>query len=345
MANPPHPPRRDDTAEVARLVVEIKRTADLLLEDHVDRGDAKLLARAFEEMRIAFGLLAKYRDRRKVTVFGSARTQRETPLYELAVEFGKAIVSAGYMVITGAGEGIMEAAHVGAGTENAIGFNIVLPFEQEPNYIIADDHKLVSMNYFFTRKLILLKDADALILFPGGFGTLDEGFEALTLLQTGKSEMMPVVMIDVPGGLYWEHWRDYVDRSLYRQGMISKEDFSLFHICHDPMDAVAEIQRFYRVFHSHRYVRGRLVLRLKYPIADALFERVCAEYADILCGGGFERGPAHPDEGNEPWTRDLHRLHVAYNRRSLGRLRQLIDLINQEAAPSLSSSPVAASEK
>lgn len=325
------PGSRDDVKEVQRFIEHIKSTADKFARDQISRGDTKLAARALGELRYSFKILAKYRDKRKVTVFGSARTPPEHPHYQLAVDFGKAVADAGFMVITGAGPGIMEAGHVGAGADMSIGINILLPFEQDANEVIADDDKLINLNYFFTRKLLFLKETDALVLFPGGFGTLDEGFEALTLLQTGKAEMMPVVLIDVPGGEYWKHWENYVRHSVYEDGMISEQDFSLFKITDSVEEAIEEITGFYRVYHSLRYVRGELALRLKRELSNELVDRIQAEFSDILADGSFRTGPAHPDEANEPKLINLPRLYFPFDRKSLGRLRELIDFINREA--------------
>lgn len=324
---------RDEEAEKLRLVEQIKETADKLLRDNAARGDIKLLSRSLRELRYSFKLMSKYRHRPKVTVFGSARTPVGHPVYKLAEEFGRVAAEAGYMVVTGAGPGIMEAAHVGAGAEMSVGLNILLPFEQSANPIIAEDEKLINLNYFFTRKLLFLKEVDALVLFPGGFGTLDEGFEALTMVQTGKAEMMPIVMVDIPGGSYWEKWREYIDHCLYREGMISKEDFNLFRITTSAQEALDEIVNFYRVFHSQRYVRGNLVLRLKKALPESVVAQLHEEFQDILSGGQIRQGPAHPDEANEPELADLTRLHIPFNRRSLGRLRKLIDKINVLGEP------------
>lgn len=321
---------RDDAADAARFAQEIKQTADQLLRDRADRGDLKLLARALSELRLAFRLLARYRDRRKVTVFGSARTEPRSPVFDQAVAFGKAMAEAGYLVITGAGSGIMAAANLGAGAARSIGINIRLPFEQDANPVIARDEKLLELNYFFTRKLLFVKETDALVLFPGGFGTLDECFEVLTLLQTGKSALMPIVMLDEPGGDYWDRWSDYIDRYLCQSGMIAPDDRRLFRVLHSVADAVQEVTGFYRVYHSQRYVRSQLVLRLQKPIGDALFARISGEFSDIASGGRFRRGRAHRDEANEPHLASLARLYVPFDRKSFGRLRQLIDLINRE---------------
>ena len=329
MAQAPTPPKiRDDEAEVARFVEEIKEVADQLLLDRADRGDIKLLARALRELRYALKVLGGFRDRRKVTVFGSARTEPDTPLFDHAVAFGRAIAAKGFMVTTGAGPGIMEAGHVGAGAEDSIGLNILLPFEQGANKVIAETDKLINLRYFFTRKLLFLKEADALVLFPGGFGTLDEGFEILTMLQTGKTEMIPVVLIDVPGGHYWRHWAEYVDKCLYRAGMISKQDFSLFRITDSIDEAVEEIAGFYRVYQSQRYIRNHLTLRLLRAPAPEVLERINLEFRDILEKGEFRLGTAHRHEANEPHAADMPRLFFEFDRKSHGRLRELIDFLN-----------------
>lgn len=328
--NPVSERSRDEEAEKLRFIEQIKDTADKLLRDNANRGDIKLISRSLRELRYSFKVLSKYRDRRKVSVFGSARTPIDHPVYQHAKEFGKAMADAGYMIVTGAGPGIMEAAHVGAGTEMSIGLNIMLPFEQYANPVIAGDEKLINLNYFFTRKLLFLKEVDALVLFPGGFGTLDEGFEALTMVQTGKAEMMPIVMVDVPGGKYWEHWAQYVDNCLYQEGMISAEDFYLFRITTSIEDAVREITNFYRIYHSQRYVRGKLVLRLKKRLSDDLVAELQEEFHEILENGEIQQGDAHADESNEPELAHLPRLYLPFDRRSLGRLRKLIDRINEK---------------
>src|SRR5262249_54412435 len=196
---------------IEQLVQQIKETADKLIRDQAPRGDVKLLSTALKELRYAFKVFAPYRNRRKVTVFGSARLPLDHPACQQAVAFSRRMAGAGFMVITGAASGIMEAGHVGAGRENSIGVNILLPFEQDANPIIAGDNKLMHLKYFFTRKLLFVKESDAIALFPGGFGTQDEGFEVLTLIQTGKSHLFPIVMVDEPGGDYWLHWQRYIE--------------------------------------------------------------------------------------------------------------------------------------
>ena len=331
------PKPRDDATDIAALIADIKLAADQLALTGVDRGDVKLLARSFRELQDCLSMMRKYEHRRKVTVFGSARTKPTHPAYRQACEFGERMAVMGYYVITGAGPGIMEAAHVGAGRENSIGFNIRLPFEQGANAVVEGDSKLRTLNYFFTRKLLFLKDTDAIVLFPGGFGTLDEGFETLTLIQTGRAKSLPVIMIDAPGESYWKAWRDYVESQLLAPGWISPEDMSLFFVTDNIDAAIEEIQRFYRVYHSQRYVENKLVLRLKSAIGDADFHRLEKEFADLLAPGGtFARSSAHHYEENEPAIKHLPRLRLGFNRRNFGRLRQMIDWLNREIAPPVS---------
>ena len=321
---------RDEAAEAARFAEQIKESADQMLADGADRGDVKLVARALQELADSFSMLIPYRHRPKVSIFGSARTQAEQPEFQHAVRFARAIIQQGFMVITGAGPGIMEAGHVGATVDHSIGLNILLPFESVANDVIAQDEKLIDLNYFFTRKLLFLKETDALALYPGGFGTLDEGFELLTMLQCGKAQMMPVVMIDVPGGDYWKRWYDFVKTALLEKGMISPQDLSLFRITDSVDEAVEEIVQFYRVYHSQRFVRGRLALRLHSALPDELLDRINVEFRDILSSGDFRQGKAHPHEANDPHVADKVRLHFHFDRKSHGRLRELIDLINRE---------------
>ncbi len=316
---------------IEELVQQFKETADKLIRDHANRGDVKLLTTAFKELRYSFKVFAAYRNRRKVTVFGSARLGPEHPACVQAVDFSRRMAEAGYMVITGAANGIMEAGHVGAGRENSIGVNILLPFEQSANAVIAGDVKLMHLKYFFTRKLLFVKEADAVALFPGGFGTQDEGFEVLTLVQTGKSHLFPIVMVDEPGGDYWRLWLRYIEEALLARGLISPEDLSLFKVTDSAEEAAAEILGFYRVYHSMRYVRGELILRLQHALSEALLGRVRREFADIVVAGTFEQSGALPEEAAETSLAALPRLRFRFDRRNMGRLRQLVNLINREA--------------
>jgi uncharacterized protein (TIGR00730 family) len=314
---------------IEQLVQQIRETADKLARDGASRGDVKLLSTALRELRYSFKVFTGYRQHRKVTVFGSARLPSSNPAYAQAVEFSRRVAEAGYMVITGAASGIMEAGHVGAGREKSIGVNILLPFEQEANAVIRGDTKLMHLKYFFTRKLLFVKESDAVALFPGGFGTQDECFEVLTLVQTGKSHLFPVVMVDEPGGDYWKRWEQYVREVLLARRLISPADLSLFKVTGSVDEAVAEVLNFYRVYHSMRYVGGDLVLRLKHELPGALLERLRHDFRDILAGGTFEQTAALPAEANDAHVANLPRLRFHFDRRSLGRLRQMIDLINQ----------------
>jgi uncharacterized protein (TIGR00730 family) len=263
-------------------------------------------------------------------VFGSARLPTDHPAYRQAVEFSRRVSAAGYMVITGAASGIMEAGHVGAGRENSIGVNILLPFEQDANAVIAGDAKLMHLKYFFTRKLLFVKESDAIALFPGGFGTLDEGFEVLTLAQTGKSHLFPIIMVDEPGGDYWRQWHNYIEKVLLPRGLISPPDLSLYKITDSVDEAVNEVISFYRVYHSMRYVDGDLVLRLQRSLSEPLLEKIREEFGDIVEAGTFEQTSALPAEANDTHLATLPRLCFRFDRKSLGRLRILIDTINRE---------------
>jgi len=303
-------------------------TLTRLARDQTDRGDIKLLHKALAELRYALKVFAPYTETRKVSIFGSSRTPEDHPDYLTAVDFARRMCESGWMIITGAGDGIMKAGHGGAGREASFGVAIRLPFEQKTNTIIADDAKLVNFRYFFTRKLIFIKEASAVTLLPGGFGTHDEGFEALTLIQTGKSPLVPIVMLEHPGGSYWSQWRDYAIDQLIGKGMINEQDLHLFHITDDVDTAVRELVQFYRVYHSMRYVGDDLVLRLQQPLATTTLQRLNDEYNNILLQGTFEQGDALPAENGE--YPHLPRLTLRFDRKSFGLLRRCIDLINEE---------------
>jgi hypothetical protein len=312
------------------LIDEIKETADKLAADGATRGDLKILSRAIRELRYAFKVFTPFRKQRKVTVFGSARTEASHPAYAHALQFGRRMAEERWMVVTGAGGGIMEAAHVGAGREMSMGVNIMLPFEQEANRVISNDQKLVNLKYFFTRRLIFVKEVHAIALFPGGFGTQDEGFETLTLVQTGKRDLMPIVCIDEPGGHYWESWLQFIKDQLLARRLIAAEDLSLVKITDNVDDAVEEIMRFYSVYHSMRYVRGKLVLRLHREPDEAFVAHLNSEFSDLLDSGRIEKATVHRLEADDEHLRDLPRLAFHFNRRDIGRLRQMVDMINTE---------------
>ena len=322
----------------ADLIKEMILTALKLVDQPADRGDIKILNAALRELRYAFKLFGRYRDVRKVTVFGSARTQEDDPAYQRALSFAQKITKHGYMVITGAGEGIMKAAQEGAGRQMSFGVNIRLPFEQAANVFIENDPKLVTFKYFFTRKLVFMKEADAIALFEGGYGTLDEAFEALTLMQTGKGDILPIVMVDTPGRDYWKGWRRLLDQRLLQPGLISGEDVSFFKVTESVDEAVNEITSFYHNYHSSRYVRDKLVIRLQIPVSDELLEKLNSDFKDILSKGVIQRSSMFPEEANDPDLAHLHRLSFLFNRKSFGRLRSLIDKLNSIDEPAQESS-------
>ncbi len=273
-------------------VADIIENALRLLTDVSDTGDVRIIKTALRELRYAFRLFAPYLGKRKVTIFGSARTLADAPEYKQAVEFARKITEAGFMVITGAGSGIMQAGHEGAGPEKSFGVNIRLPWEQAANPVIAEDKKLVTFKYFFTRKLIFIRHSDAIALFPGGFGTFDEGFEALTLMQTGKSQPMPLVLVDKPGGIFWKTWDINIRGHLLRDKLISPDDLSLYQITDSADEAVKIITRFYRNFHSTRFVKELLVIRLKNAPGESALAAMNEDFSDIIAGG--ESRPSSP---------------------------------------------------
>lgn len=309
-------------------VADIIENALKLLRHVEDRGDVRVIQTALRELRYAFRMFAPYAKVRKVSMFGSARTQPNRLEYQQAVEFGRKIVEAGFMVITGAGPGIMQAGHEGAGPEKSFGANIRLPWEQSANPVIKEDKKLVTFKYFFTRKLTFIRHSDAIALFPGGFGTMDEGYEALTLMQTGKSQLMPLVLIDRPGGTYWKTWDKHVREHLLRDQLISPEDLGLYQITDDTDYAVKIITRFYRNFHSTRFVRDLFVIRLKNAPTATSIAALNEDFGDIVAGAPIARIPTTPEEVEDEDHVELPRIAFGFNRRDYARLRQLIDVLN-----------------
>lgn len=303
-------------------------------EEEIDRLDWKILSSSLADMERGFQLFHNYRHVRKVTIFGSARLSPETPDYKMARDFGRCVAELGFMVITGGGGGIMHAGHEGAGRENSFGLNIELPFEQEANPIIEGDEKLIHFKYFFTRKLFLLKESDAVALFPGGFGTQDEAFECMTLSQTGKFGPVPLILIDHPGGDYWKSWSEYIDKQLVAKGLVSPEDPSLYTVTDNLQVACDAITQFFKVYHSSRYVGDRLVIRLKSELSDAEVEKLNAEFSSILVKGKIEKSQALPQEGTDEAV-GLPRLLLHFNQKDLGRLYQMIATINQMGHPSV----------
>lgn len=316
------------SAAVSPLVREMMVTALKMGRGGIGQGDMKLYSRALKEMRRASLVFGPYEDERKLSIFGSARTQPDEPEFRAAVAFAGKMREAGFMSITGAGPGIMEAAQEGSGRDGSFGLNIKLPFEQGANPTILGDEKLIHFNYFFTRKLAFVKESDAIAAFPGGFGTMDELFEVMTLIQTGKAQVVPIVLIDAKGGTYWKTWFRFVQDHLLRLGLISEDDFHLFKVTDDLDEAVEEIAGFYRNFHSYRYVGKRLVMRLQRPVTPELLGTLNEDFLDLIEEGAYHTCEALPEEADERHLKDLPRLICTKKRGMSGRFRQLIDCVN-----------------
>ncbi|MET0627165.1 MAG: TIGR00730 family Rossman fold protein [Acidimicrobiia bacterium] len=313
----------------ADLIFELVVSALRLARDRADRGDLKIANAALKEMRHSFHVFAPYRLARKVAIFGSARTRPDDPLYLHARDLAAALAALDWMVVTGAGPGIMEAGIEGAGPEHAFGVSIKLPFEAATSQFIDGDPKLVNFRYFFTRKLAFIKESDGFVLLPGGFGTLDEAFELLTLLQTGKAQPAPVVLLDTPGGTYWKEWHAFVVAELLATGYVSNDDLRLVHVTDDVDDAVREVLTFYRNYHSLRFVDGQLVLRV-YELPDAsTIAALSDEFADIVVRGSLTPIATTPAELADEDHVELPRLAFRFDRRGWARLRMLIDRLNE----------------
>lgn len=310
------------------LVFELIVSSLRLALDRASRGDLKMANAALKEMRYAFSVFAPYRSARKAAIFGSARTRRDDPLYAQTTALARRLAEADWMVITGAGPGIMEAGIEGAGAEHSFGVSIRLPFEAVTSQFLADDPKLVNFRYFFTRKVTFVKEAHAFVLLPGGFGTLDESFELLTLIQTGKAPPAPIVLLDVPGGTYWQSWSEFVTNELRGRGLISADDMCFVKVTDDVDEALEEVLHFYSNYHSMRYVEGDLVLRMhRAPDADQLAE-LNREFAGILARGEIEVAEPSKREIADDDVPDLDRLRFRFDRFSYARLRMLINRLN-----------------
>jgi len=310
------------------LVAGLLMTSLKIGRDATGMADLKMLHRSLKELRYANKVFQPWRHVRKISIFGSARTVADAPAYRAAEVFARRMTEEGFMVITGAGSGIMGGAQFGAGRDNSFGLNIKLPFEQSANETITGDPKLVTFNYFFTRKLSFVKEADAVALFPGGFGTLDELFESITLMQTGKAALLPVVLVDEPGGVYWKNFITFITQNLEKNGLISPEDHSLFHLTDDVEEAVRVVVNFYKVFHSYRHVRDRVVFRLKRKLTTKALAKLNEDFADLMKSGVMEQGQALPEEEDEDGISHLPRLIGKLRCWDYGRWRMLIDAIN-----------------
>lgn len=333
---------RLDTIPHKELVYESLLTLLRMTEEDIDRLDWKILKASLQDMERAFQAFHPYRHVRKIAVFGSARLPEESEEYQIAAQFAQSITEHGFMVMTGAGGGIMEAANKGAGADRSFGLNIQLPFEQYSNPFIEGDPKLIQFKYFFTRKLFFLREADAIAAFPGGFGTQDEAFECLTLIQTGKSSPIPIVLIDKPGGTYWHNWNEYIQQQLISRELISAEDRDLYTITDNLDVAYKAIATFYQVYHSSRYVGNQLVIRLNHDLSNLQVDTLNQHFSDILLSGRIEKSTMLPEETlhQQPLpqqvpdrTEDLPRLVFHFNQRDHGRLYQLIGAINEMGGP------------
>lgn len=309
-----------------KVLRELMHTTTKLAGDGTDVGELKLLSRSLKELRYALKVFRPYRDIRKISIFGSARTPVDHPDYRAAAGFARDMASNEWMVITGAGDGIMRAGHDGAERQKSFGVSINLPFETSANDIIVGDNKLITFRYFFTRKLIFMWMSHAVALFPGGFGTQDEGFEALTLIQTGKAPILPIVCVDPPGGDYWKHWDNYVRKSLLDKGWISKDDLNLYKLFDGPAAAAQHVRQFYRNYHSARFVRDTQVLRIHRPLTGEQLEQLNDDFAVLVKDGLISQtGPLNEERGELP---GLTRLQWTSTKRDYGTLRRLIDTIN-----------------
>ena len=297
--------------------------------DELSTLDLKILSRALAEFRYASRVFRPYKGVRKVSIFGSARTPEDDPCYKMAVKFARMLADNDFMVITGAADGIMKAGNVGAGAKKSFGVNILLPFEQSPNEVILDDPKLITFKYFFTRKLFFLMEAHAVVLFPGGFGTNDEGFETLTLVQTGKAPPMPLILMDLPGGEYWKTWDEFVRKQMLGNGLISPDDTSIYKIYNTAEEAVDWVKFYYSTYHSMRQVRRKLVVRLEKELTDEHVEKLNESFADLIVKGRIEKTYAFPEEANEPELLDKPRIAFNYNQHNAARLNQMFLQINE----------------
>ena len=317
--------------DTERVMREILTTAVKLGRESSDRGDLKLINNELKELRYSFKIFAPYRSAKKVVIFGSARSKKSSPEYKMAEEFAEKITKKNYLVVTGAGSGVMEGGNKGAKKGTDFGLNIRLPYEQTPNPYLDEKEKIINFKYFFTRKLIFIKETDATALFPGGFGTHDEGFEILTLVQTGKSKPRPIVMLEPSGSKYWARWKRFLYYEFDKNGFIDKEDFNLFKIVRSTDEAVAYIEDFYRVYHSIRYVDGMTVLRLNSELSEETLKRINREFKNILTSGSIKPSAPTPEEMDKKEHINLPRIIMKFNHRDYGKLFELIHIINKEA--------------
>lgn len=310
------------------VVRHLLSTAIEMAGSDFQRLNLKIASDSIRELSHAFRVFEPYHNQKKITLFGSARTSPSDPTYATAKSIARELASIGWMTVTGAGQGIMQAGLEGAGPEMSFGVNIKLPFEQEPNHIIANNPKLVEMKYFFTRKVMLIKESAGFVIMPGGFGTLDETFELLTLMQTGKAEPAPIVLLDAEGGTYWQNWQAFIDNEVIGRNLVSPPDRSLYLITQDVTKAVEEIINFYRNFQSIRYVDKKLVIRTKQLTSDSDLENLNNQFSDICHTGKIERCSPTSAEIVDNDSLESHRIKLDFNQSSHGRLRELINTLN-----------------
>lgn len=314
-----------DSFEADLVKQQIENSLRMLSDGH-NTGQLKLMTRAMKEMRYAYRIFNEYPDARRISIFGSARTPEDHPEYKAAEAFSRAIADEGWMCITGAANGIMKAGMAGMSKENRFGLSIRLPFETQTNHFLEGDPKLIHFRYFFTRKLMFMSHSHAAAVFPGGFGTQDELFEMLTLIQTGRSSIVPIVLVEAPNGNYWPHWKAYVEANLVREAKINKEDQSFYHLASSVEDAVSHIQKFYRRYHSSRYVGEMFVIRLTSPLSQSAIDALNRRFSRLVRSGKIESQPALPEEKDHL---SMPRLVFHHTRADFGLLRQLIDAINE----------------
>jgi len=317
-----------DLGRNRRLARQLVESALALIDDQPTVLDLKIAGAALEEMREAFKMFAPFRDVPKVTIFGSARTQMADPLYMQARDVAAQLAGSGWMVVTGAGPGIMQAGMEGAGRDKSIGVSIRLPFEQGANPIISGDVKYVSMKYFFTRKLMLIKESRGFVCLPGGFGTLDETFELLTLTQTGKGLPVPIVFLDTPGDNYWETVHDFVGRQLVERGLVAATDTELYLVTDKCQEAVDEVIGFYRNYDSIRYVGHVIVMRLRQAPTDEQLASLNDRFGSFCAPGGIVRATPFEPERKENDKLDLSRITFTLSNHSSGVLREVINTVN-----------------
>ena len=314
----------DFTTFDGELVAQLIQTSLRLLMEGHDTGQLKLISRALKEMRYAYRIFNQYGGVRRVSIFGSARTPEDHPDYKIAKEFSQQMAAYGWMCMTGAANGIMKAGLEGAKKESGFGLSIKLPFESGANSFIEGDPKLISFKYFFTRKLMFMSHSDAVAAFPGGFGTMDELFEVLTLMQTGKASILPIVLMEGGKG-YWQHWEDHLNKQILAKGWMSPEDKHFYHIAKNVEDAVEHIQDFYRTYHSSRYVKENLVMRLHHPLAPQQIDKLNDGYGILIKSGKIESCNPFPEENDHL---ELPRITFCHNRMHYGTVRALINQIN-----------------